>query len=244
MAVEEDPPAGAPEWVVTYGDMMSLLLTFFIMLVSMSEIKQDDGKFRAMMDALKQTFGPELGTFGAPGTSLQKRSMLNKLASLGMSSEGGLMKSSQKSKGPGGAHKTVRRIRDGNVVTLGGPVIFAAFSAELTPELKKDLDIIASVVARKPNRIEIRGHSSPEPLPDDIPFRDAMDLSFARAHAVTAYLINRKIDPHRLLVSAAGDTEPRTLTRGKDAQSVNRRVDVFLIDSYIAPPEQARGPAK
>ena len=38
MTMEEDAPPGVPEWVVTYGDMMSLLLTFFIMLVSLSEI--------------------------------------------------------------------------------------------------------------------------------------------------------------------------------------------------------------
>ena len=47
MAIEEDPPAGVPEWVVTYGDMMSLLLTFFIMLVSMSKIKEE-GTMRAL----------------------------------------------------------------------------------------------------------------------------------------------------------------------------------------------------
>ena len=40
--MEEDPPMGIPEWVVTFGDMMSLLLTFFIMLVSMSEMKQEE----------------------------------------------------------------------------------------------------------------------------------------------------------------------------------------------------------
>ena len=37
---EEDSVPGVPEWVVTYGDMMSLLLTFFIMLVSMSQLKE------------------------------------------------------------------------------------------------------------------------------------------------------------------------------------------------------------
>src|SRR6185312_4715205 len=102
MPAEEDPPAGAPEWVVTYGDMMSLLLTFFIMLVSMSELKSDSGKYRAMLDAIKQVFGPEAGVYGAPGNSLQKRSVLNKLASLGNMSEGGLKKSSRNTKGPGG----------------------------------------------------------------------------------------------------------------------------------------------
>src|SRR5437868_5109337 len=102
MPIEEDPPAGAPEWVVTYGDMMSLLLTFFIMLVSMSELKTDEGKYRAMMDAVKQIFGPQFGHAGAPGASLQKTSMYNKLASLGAASEGGVMRSSRKAKGPGG----------------------------------------------------------------------------------------------------------------------------------------------
>ncbi|MBL4886213.1 MAG: flagellar motor protein MotB, partial [Planctomycetaceae bacterium] len=36
--MDDDEPPGVPEWVVTYGDMMSLLLTFFIMLVSLSEV--------------------------------------------------------------------------------------------------------------------------------------------------------------------------------------------------------------
>ena len=52
MEVEEDAPPGVPEWVVTYGDMMSLLLTFFIMLVSMSELK-DEGKNRAALNSMK-----------------------------------------------------------------------------------------------------------------------------------------------------------------------------------------------
>ena len=41
MAVEEDDAGGIPERVVSFGDLMSLLLTFFIMLVSLSEIKKD-----------------------------------------------------------------------------------------------------------------------------------------------------------------------------------------------------------
>ena len=64
--MEDDGPPGVPEWVVTYGDMMSLLLTFFIMLVSMSELK-GDGSIRAMLDAIKESFGPTAGQFGAPG---------------------------------------------------------------------------------------------------------------------------------------------------------------------------------
>jgi chemotaxis protein MotB len=243
MALEEDPPAGVPEWIVTYGDMMSLLLTFFIMLVSLSELKTDSGHMRMMLDAIREAFGAELGDFGAPGSSSQRTSILDKLKSLGAQSRGGTKKSSPDSAGAGGPNRPVNSMAQGTVVSLGGPAFFPGFDSTLNEPLKKQLETIVQVVADKPNRIELRGHASPEPLPAGAAYRDQLDLSFARAHAVALYLIERGIDPRRLLISAAGDTEPRKLTRNRAGQSFNHRVDVFLIDSYITPPEDRNPPA-
>jgi chemotaxis protein MotB len=53
---EESDEIGIPEWVVTFGDMMSLLLTFFIMLVSLSEIKEEE-TYQALVDSMQQQFG-------------------------------------------------------------------------------------------------------------------------------------------------------------------------------------------
>ena len=53
MMIEEQEGPGIPEWVVTFGDMMSLLLTFFIMLLSMSEMKQEE-RYQAMVIDPKQ----------------------------------------------------------------------------------------------------------------------------------------------------------------------------------------------
>ncbi|MHC4092412.1 MAG: flagellar motor protein MotB, partial [Planctomycetota bacterium] len=50
--------AGAPAWMVTYGDMMTLLLCFFVLLVAMSEIKQED-KFLQVVESLRHAFGYE-----------------------------------------------------------------------------------------------------------------------------------------------------------------------------------------
>lgn len=84
------------------------------------------------------------------------------------------------------------------------------------------------------NLICVRGHASPEPLPFDSPFADQFALSFARAEAVANYLIeDQKIPQERIIVSAAGDTEPRMLSRDAEQMGSNRRVDVFLIDTYI-----------
>lgn len=233
MPVEEDPPAGAPEWVVTYGDMMSLLLTFFIMLVSTSELKKDDAKFRAMLNSIHQIFGPDWGKFGAPGASLTNKSLHDKLATLGESQSGGLLKGNAPHSGPGGPNAPVRRVQDGKLITLGGPVMFDRFSAELSPQLKLDLDVLAPVMRKHPQRIEVRGHATAEPVPAGVNCGDAFDLSFARARNVAEYLIGKGVPRHRLRVSAAGDTEPRTISRD---QTANRRVDVFLLDSYIEPP--------
>ena len=241
MSAAEDDTNGVPEWVVTYGDMMSLLLTFFIMLVSMSELK-DEGKNRAMMDAIRKRFGPSAGTSGLLGRTLQENSAMTELHSQGNRSEGGVKKASRKSPGQAGAHLTVRRINHGTVVTMGGPTMFKPFDATLSAKLKKNLDVIAQVVKPKPNRLVIRGHASAEPVPRDSQFDDPLHLSFERAHNVVQYLIGKGIDKRRLLVSAAGDTEPRILTREKAIQMRNRRVDVFLIDSYISrsPPPDAK----
>lgn len=229
---DDDVPPGAPEWVVTYGDMMSLLLTFFIMLVSMSELK-GEGKLRAMMDAIREAFGASDGLYGAPGESYQTRGSLPELSSRGRSSEGGTKRSGRKSDGLAGPHQPVRRLSHGTIVTLGGPALFERFDASLPEGLREDLDVIVRTVKDEPNRIIVRGHASREPLPPGLPFRDQLDLSFARARNVAEYLVTRGIDRDRLAVCAAGDTEPRTSTRDRESQKQNCRVDVFLVDAYL-----------
>ena len=237
MPIEEDPPAGAPEWVVTYGDMMSLLLTFFIMLVSMSKMKED-GTMRAMLDGIREAFGADLGTFGAPGPSQQKTSILNKLGSLGRQSRGGAKKSNPNTKGSGGPGQPVRSMAKGPVISLGGPALFPKFEAQMSPELEKQLERILEVISDKLNRVEVRGHCSPEPLPEGSPFPDMMSLSFERAHLVGKYLLDHGVDPRRILITAAADHEPVRRTANADARQLNDRVDVFLLESYITVPNE------
>ena len=245
MADSDDEVPGVPEWVVTYGDMMSLLLTFFIMLVSLSEVKEDSGSMRAMLEAIRETFGPTHGKMASPGKSSAKRSIMNKSYSKGSRSEGGSKKSSLKTAlGTGGQSRGVMRLNHGTRVSLGGPAYFNRFDASPTEELQKNLDIIVGVVANKSNQLMIRGHATREPLPDNVdltfrgfPIRNQWDLSFARAVAVAEYLQKKGLDRRRMVISAAGDTEPRNSTRQKDVRKLNRRVDVFLIDSYITPPK-------
>ena len=237
--MEDDGPPGVPEWVVTYGDMMSLLLTFFIMLVSMSELK-DEGKNRAAMDSYKELFGPTAGQSGAPGPTLSETSSNRHLSSAGTRRQHGLKDGNRASAGPGGAQPMTEAINHGEIVTVGGSVEFTQFNVDLDEKAQEDLDRIIESIARKPNRVIVRGHSFAEPVRRKPQFRNQHDLSFARAHSVAKYLMGRNIDPRRILVSAAGDAEPRVLTRNLEDRRRNRRVDVFTVDSYVSPPDSAK----
>ncbi len=244
--MEEEEAPGVPEWVVTYGDMMSLLLTFFIMLVSMSELK-GDGSIRAMLDAINEAFGPTMGSYGAPGDSMQKTSAYPKPNSGGSGMKGGKKKANlEDAKGRGGPNSSANRINHGRKVTLGGPAAFGDNGWELSETLKKDLDQLIEILKPKKKKIMVRGHSSSRPYPAGLklnypyfPIKNRWDLSFARALEVSDYLVETGgIAKERVVVSAVGDTEPHTIYRDPESgennlKGINRRVDVFLIDSYI-----------
>ena len=67
-----ESPDQAPGWMVSYGDMMSLLLTLFVMLVSMSEIKQND-RFQGVADSLHEQFSLNLPDADQDGEGIQAR---------------------------------------------------------------------------------------------------------------------------------------------------------------------------
>lgn len=230
----DDPPPGVPEWVVTYGDMMSLLLTFFIMLVSMAEMK-NAGKMRAMLDSMRERFGPLDGVFSTPGDSLQTTGAMESAASRGSSSKGGTQKGGHKSPGLAGRSASVKRLAHGTVITLGGPAAFATHSDQLSVDTRRQLEVIGRLLNDRANRIVVSGHTSREPLPPDAPFRDAFELGFARASRCAKFLIEQGIAPARMQVVSIGDSEPRVVSRDSEDQPQNDRVDVFVVDTYTSP---------
>lgn len=235
--MDDDAPPGVPEWVVTYGDMMSLLLTFFIMLVSMSQLKEE-GRVSTALDSLREVFGPdETMASGAPGRSPLTTSNIPHRHSRGFRNERDTDRASKKTPGKSGASDPVDRLREGKRVTLGGPALFGRFSAEPTDELNAVLDQLAAVMDQSRKQVAVRGHASPEPLPEGGgELTDHQSLAFERAARVAERLIERGVSPGRLIISSAGAAEPRLKTRDPARQRLNDRVDVFLVDSYAVVP--------
>ena len=70
---KKQAPAGAPQWMVTYGDMMTLLLCFFVIIVSMSEIKKDE-RFQEVIESIRSAFAIDPEHFGCTKHHLPRAS--------------------------------------------------------------------------------------------------------------------------------------------------------------------------
>ena len=155
MAVEEEPDAGIPEWVVTFGDMMSLLLTFFIMLVSMSEMKQDE-KFQAVAEALREQVGHDLSAMTLiPGSFRPRNSTQEYNSSTGRDGKKDLKNGGQEPKSVVGSNEKVQVVRPGEDSSIGGQVFFDEHSIELSKENKQALIRIIEQISGKPQKVEI-----------------------------------------------------------------------------------------
>ncbi len=189
---EEDAGGGVPEWVVTFGDMMSLLLTFFIMLVSMSEIKEEQ-KYQAMVESLTKRFGYDTSVQSfAPGQSHPRNAAIAKVANDGRARRMNVMQGGDKIQAAVGEHPRVRIIRPGEKTNIGIVVFFDESSAQLTDEARRDLDGIVAPLGGQPQKIEIRGHSSQKPLPADSPFKTHWELAYQRCWNTYEYLTQKK----------------------------------------------------
>ncbi|WP_339734507.1 flagellar motor protein MotB [uncultured Gimesia sp.] len=230
--MEDDDPPGVPEWVVTYGDMMSLLLTFFIMLVSLSEIVNDE-KFRAVLESIQNYSGYRTGPVSPPGKYFPMNSLVEQMSMLGAFTDspdrgrGGI-----KTRALEGKDVRVYRTREGVPVKVGEALHYNQTDIALDADRKEKLDEIIPELAGKPNKIELRSHTSIKPLPADCPIQDKLVLTYDRGRNVMLYLIQKGIAPKRIRITAASDYEPPLKTGDEKSEQMDR-LDVLLLDAFV-----------
>ena len=220
----EEQEAGAPAWVVTYGDMMSLLLVFFVMLLSFSEI--DKVKFKAFMGSMQDAFGvqkleqlveiPKGNSIALPAISSFGGSMLDDLNSLIIRAF------------PGGEAEQKGR---GVLLTVPGHLLFNSGKADLKPKMHPYLTAIAELLQKKEGtELQIEGHTDNVPI-DTLRFPSNWELSTSRASAVVRYLIEESgVPPNTLSAAGHADSLPLVANDSLENREKNRRVEFFFLE--------------
>ncbi len=243
--MEDDAPAGVPEWVVTYGDMMSLLLTFFIMLVSLSEINADK-KYRAILESLEQYLGYSGAPPSAPGRNFPGNSMVS------LADEAVLGSPSSTDPGLGGTKRPsaagndvhVYRLPEGHSVREGRVLRFGADDDSLDAAGQLELQAIARSLAGKPNKIEVRAMSGPGSA---APFRNTSQryqMAFRRGQGIRVELERYGVEHDRIrlvmdLVAQPGDSSDQTTEFPLDRAEIHVR-DEFA-EEFVGTPERYEG---
>ena len=228
---------GAPAWMVTFGDMMSLLLCFFVILVSMSEIKQDQ-RFQKVFESIKRAFGYKGGAGWIAGSTPPNNSFNKQMTQIIMKkfqlNEG---KSSEE--GIEGENPSVKNVREGLEFTLGGQVSFEPGKAKLLADAEAQIAEFAEYIRGLNTKIRVRGHAARKSAEQYGAFGSADKLSYARGYAVKDFLVARGIREERISVEACGDNEPLDVNAYNEAQRAkNRRVSIIVTENLV---EQYQG---
>ena len=218
--------------MVTYGDLMTLLLCFFVIIVSLSEIKEDE-KFQEVMDSIRSAFGYDGSLGTVPITKNTKNALIRQLQQIvippHVSHEG-----DTEEEGIQERNFRVTQVREGVQIVVGGRISFERFSATLKPQARDLLGALASKIVGHNTKINIRGHATKEAIPPEYPYDGPMDLSYARARAVEAALRNFGIRPERVRVHAVGSREPiNAQAYREERRATNRRVEIIVTESLI-----------
>jgi len=222
----ECPPPGAPGWMNTFADMTTLLLTFFILLLSFATIEQV--KFNMAMSSLKGALGVLTSTMGTQiplsrmpmvsiGTGRTEQSMEQQFQQL----------QEMISKLESADDLKSNQTRDFLHFTISENFLFDSGQAVVKASADSILTAIARILLTVPFDIRVEGHT------DNIPIHSARfpsnwELSYARALAVSQKFTESGIPESRFQVIGYGEHRPLVDNSTGQGRSMNRRVEVFV----------------
>jgi chemotaxis protein MotB len=240
-AVPEEKPDGAPEWMVSYADMITIIMSFFVIMFALAsgeaqKGKKDRGPQQAAIDSLNHRFGPTWKPFESWGlmagnSPVKAAGGKQKMKAPSPSDEDGTVKVLKREQA------RIRVPGRGQRVVIGGPVLFDDVARELAEPQKARLQVIAEELAGKPQEVEVVGYASARPLPPGAPSPNRSDLAYARCRQVAELLHTMKITPERIRISVAQSAEPTGADHAATPPD-DARVDVYLSDVL---PERVRG---
>ena len=218
--------AGAPAWMVTYGDLMSLLLTFFVLLLSFSTMAEPQKFHDAIMsirtalgvlpDNVSIQFMPQ-DHASASNERMRRmaRELRRRMQVSGMETQ---------------VDVKVNEEEGILQITLPNTVLFDSGSAQLRTGAEPVLREVAEVLNMAPSAtIEVRGHTDDIPIGAGGLYRDNFDLSYARSKSVTQSLQTiGQLPMQQFEMIACGPSQPIATNDTPEGRAENRRVEIFV----------------
>lgn len=232
-------------WLITYADLITLLLVFFIVLYAGSQ--DDSKKFAILAQGLRSAFN-NAATNGGGGTTPI-------FDGTGSTNQGGTQQEitdfesitailQRVAQEQGFADKLdLQLLPDRITIGLTSDLLFGSGSAGLKESALPALDAVAQVIKDKPNEVRVEGHTDNVPI-NTADFPSNWELSSARATAVLRRLVDADGVPgNRISAAGYGDTRPKADNKTPDGRAQNRRAAIVLLYPPAGAPTAAATPA-
>lgn len=255
---------GAPRWMTTFADLSTLLLTFFIIMLSMANI--DAQKFREMLGSVRDAFGvqfQEKGEFEAVSSKAESsedkqgkskvdedrlKELYQSRAKTKTDKEEAKSRADQQKENDRAvaelkAAASQAKLDDQTEIVSGangirirvkGKLLFTPGNSTLKDEAKPFLDNLIMVLERFDYFLLVEGHTDSIPI-STAQFPSNWELSGSRASAVLRYLIDLGVEPVRLTSVGLADNYPLTENDTAEGRSANRRVEFVLTKHSFRP---------
>jgi chemotaxis protein MotB len=225
---------GVPEWVLTYGDLMSLLLCFFILLAAFSEIKQPR-EYRKVIDAIKEALGSSGGIGLSKINENVENSIISQLEELAKRDDQSKNTNQTPIPNISGRNPRASVIHQSGPTAIGSSIPFEPGEFHLTASMQKKLKFdIAPMIRDQKYIVHITGHAWGETDKARSGMSSA-ELSFKRAESVQEYLIRDcEVSPQILRILVAADQEPMSAALDVgDTSMANRRVQLYQTGQTV-----------
>ncbi len=229
---KEPEQSKSGEWLTTYSDMVTLLLTFFVLLFSFSEI--DAQKFRSIMSSFQGGTGVLEGGTTLEIEELDKLDEFDGILEEDLEKLKDILEEYADSIGLGS--QIVLSVEErGLVIRFMDNVLFDSGKADLKPESIEILKSIAEILNREEfeeRLIKIEGHTDTDPIIYSRDFPTNWELSATRATNVLRYLVEEEgIEGSRVSSSGYSFYRPIAPNNTKENKAKNRRVDIVILRS-------------
>jgi chemotaxis protein MotB len=226
--------AGMMRWLLTYADMITLMLALFIILFAMSTISRV--KVQEFAKLVSAGFDNVWSVNQPPNGGTNGQQSFNASANI-PAIQRELQQYVQQHKLQN--QLQIRMDRRGLVITLlSDKSYFDSGSAELRPEAEQILDQVYHFIKKTPNLIRVEGNTDNVPI-STAQFPTNWELSTARAVGVARYLVEKDgLDPTRVSAAGYGEFRPRKPNDTDDDRQQNRRVDIVLLNATKASEEK------
>lgn len=223
---------GAPKWLVTYSDMITLVLVFFILLFSMSQI--DLEKFKTITKSFNGRMVLDHDASAVPLDNKGTDSANDNDDEAGeaqLESLDDLLEEVESYLDENGLNDviTANRTERGVVLILQERILFETGQADILSSGKPFLNKIGSLLQKMDNHVEVQGHTDSRPI-KNFRYPSNWELSGARASSVIRYLIAQEnFKPSRFKAVGYADTRPVAANDMEDNWRKNRRVEIIIL---------------